>query len=187
MFNLSNKESLNFLHKHKPVVAYKRPKNLQDCLTNSALNIPKERSETTKCNRRRCSHCKSIIEGTNFTNTNTNETFELRFSGTCASNDMIYLITCKKCKMQYVGQTHQLLSMRMNSHKFNIRNMDDPNFSTNVAIHFNSDEHSVEDFRCMPIDRVSDKMQRLLKETYWIHKLDTLYPKGLNAKVLYKF
>ena len=81
--------------------------------------------------------------------------------------------------MQYVGQTHQLLSMRMNSHKFNIRNIDDPNFSTNVAIHFNSDEHSVE--------RVSDNMQRLLKETYWIHKLDTFYPKGLNAKVLYKF
>ena len=81
--------------------------------------------------------------------------------------------------MQYVGQTHQLLSMRMNSHKFNIRNIDDPNFSTNVAIHFNSDEHSVE--------RVSDNMQRLLKETYWIHKLDTIYPKGLNAKVLYKF
>ena len=89
--------------------------------------------------------------------------------------------------MQYVGQTHQLLSMRMNSHKFNIRNMDDPNFSPNFAIHFNSDEHSVEDFRFMPIDRVSDNMQRLLKETYWIHKLDTLYPKGLNAKVLYKF
>ena len=89
--------------------------------------------------------------------------------------------------MQYVGQTHQLLSMRMNSHKFNIRNMDDPNFSSNVAIHFSSDEHSVEDFRFMPIDRVSDNMQRLLRETYWIHMLDTLYPKGLNAKVLYKF
>ena len=24
------------------------------------------------------------------------------------------------------------------------------------------------------------------KETYWVHKLDILYPKGLNAKVLYK-
>ena len=47
LFNLSNKESLNFLHKHKPVVAYKRAKTLQDCLTNSALSIPKERSETT--------------------------------------------------------------------------------------------------------------------------------------------
>ena len=53
----------------------------------------------------------------------------------------------------------------MNSHEFNIRNMDDPNFSTNVAIHFNSDGHSVEDFRFMPIDQVSDNMQRLLIKT----------------------
>ena len=45
-------------------------------------------------------------------------------------------------------------------------------------------EHLIEDF--MPIDFVSDNMDRLLKETFWIHKLDTLYPKGLNAKVLYK-
>ena len=96
------------------------------------------------------------------------------------------MITCKKCKKQYIGQTHQLVSNRMNSHKFDIRNMSDPSFSTNVAIHFNSNGHSIEDFSFMPIDYVSNNMNRLLKETYWIHKLDTLYPKGLNAKVLYK-
>ena len=74
----------------------------------------------------------------------------------------------------------------MNSHKFNIRNMGDPSFSTNVAIHFNSNEQSMEDFSFMPIDYVSNNINRLLKETYWIHKLDNLHPKGLNAKVLYK-
>ena len=74
----------------------------------------------------------------------------------------------------------------MNSHKFDIRNMSDPSFSTHVAIHFNSNGHSIEDFSFMPIDDVSNNINRLLKETYWIHKLDTLYPKGLNAKVLYK-
>ena len=58
--------------------------------------------------------------------------------------------------------------------------------STNVVIHLNSDEHSIEDFSFMPIDYVSDNMDRLLKATFCIHKLDTLYPKGLNAKVLYK-
>ena len=88
--------------------------------------------------------------------------------------------------MQYIGQTHQLVSNRMKSHKFDIRNMSDPSFSTNVAIHFNPNEHSIEDFSFMPIDNVSNNMKRLLKEGYWIHKLHTLYPRGLNAKVLYK-
>ena len=85
------------------------------------------------------------------------------------------MITCKKCKtkqQQYIGQTHQLVSNRMNSHKFDIRNMSDPSLSTNVAIHFNSKGHSIEDFSFMPIDYVSNNMNRLLKETYWIHKLD---------------
>ena len=182
LFNLSSKESLNFLHKHKPVVAFKRAKNLQNCLTHSILNKPNESSQSTKCNRRRCTNCSSIIERTNFTSTNTDETFNLHFSGNCTSKDVIYLITCKKCKMQYNGQTHQLLSNCMNSHKFNIRNMGDPSFSTNVPIHFNSNDHSMEDFSFMSIDYVSNNMNRIFKETYWIHKLDTLHPKGLNAK-----
>ena len=51
--------------------------------------------------------------------------------------------------------------------------------------HFNSDSHSIADFSFLPIDVVNDEMTRLCKETYWIHKLDTLYPKGMNSKLLY--
>ena len=59
------------------------------------------------------------------------------------------MITCKMCKKQYFGQTHQLVPNRMNSNKFDIRNMSDPSFSTNVVIHLNSDEHSIEDISFM--------------------------------------
>ena len=41
------------------------------------------------------------------------------------------------------------------------------------------------DFRFVPIDMVNNEMDRLCKETYWIHKLDTLHPKGMNSKLLY--
>ena len=62
------------------------------------------------------------------------------------------MITCKKSKMQYHRQTHQWVPNRMNSHTFDIRNMSDPSFSRNVAIHFNSNEHSIEDlFFCQLI------------------------------------
>ena len=151
LVNLSSKESLNFLHKHKPVIAFKRAKNLQDCLTHSMLNKPNESSQSTKCNRRRCKHCSSIIKSTQFTSKNTDQTFDLHFSGNCTSKDVIFMITCKRCKMQYIGQTHQLVSNRMKSHKFDIRNMSDPSFSTNVAIHFNSDEHSIDFLLCQLI------------------------------------
>ena len=88
---------------------------------------------------------------------------------------------------QYVGQTNQQVSKRMNSHRHDIKNYDDscPNYSSNVAVHFNTKNHSIDDFSFMPIDVVHDSMKRLCKETFWIHKLKTLYPDGMNAKVIY--
>ena len=73
----------------------------------------------------------------------------------------------------------------MNSHKFDITNFKDPDFSTHVATHFNAEDHSFSDFSFMPIDIVPDDMERLLKETYWIHKLGTKFPSGLNTKLIY--
>ena len=111
--------------------------------------------------------------------------FNLRFSTDCTSQNVIYLIECKRCKMQYVGQTNQQVSKRMNSHRFNINNYDSQGYASNVASHFNLDSHSIADFSFLPIDVVSNEMTRLCKETYWIHKLDTLHPKGMNSKLLY--
>ena len=54
----------------------------------------------------------------------------------CASTDVIYLITCKKCKAQYLGQTHQKCANRINSQKYNIAHF--PDTLTNVSDHFNS-------------------------------------------------
>ena len=159
---------------------------IQDSLTHSSLNKQIVNGRTNKCERCRCTHCKSIVESNTFASTNTGGIFKLLFGENCTSSDVIYLITCKKCQVQYVGQTHQLVPKRMNSHKFDIRSICDPSFSSNVAIHFNSAEHSMDDFSFMPIDVVHNNMDRLLKETYWIHRLDTLCPNGLNAKSLYK-
>ena len=80
----------------------------------------------------------------------------------------------------------QQVSSRMNSHtRFDINSFVSTDFSTNVAIHFNDINHSYTDFSFMPIDSVNNKMDRLLKETYWMHKLGTVYPQGLNSKTLY--
>ena len=68
---------------------------------------------------------------------------------------------------------------RMNSHRFDINNYDDQGYATNVTLDFNSDSHSLDDFRFVPIDIVNSMMDRLCKETYWIH------PKGMNSKLLY--
>ena len=89
--------------------------------------------------------------------------------------------------MQYVGQTNQQVSKRMNSHRFDINNFDSQGYASNIALHINSYPHSIADFSFLPIDVVKDEMTRLCKETYWIHKLDTLHPKGMNSKLCTMF
>ena len=73
----------------------------------------------------------------------------------------------------------------MNSHRFDFNNLTHPAFSTLVASHFNLENHSLQDFSFMPIDAVQNDIDRLCKETVWVHKLKTLDPHGMNSKILF--
>ena len=53
-------------------------------------------------------------ESTEFVCSNTNEAFLLKYDFDCTSENVIYLITCKKCHAQYVGQTHQKKGFKEN-------------------------------------------------------------------------
>ncbi|XP_053377373.1 uncharacterized protein LOC123529459 [Mercenaria mercenaria] len=183
LFELSEKSSVRILVKCKPIIAYKRPTNLSDILVHSSLMSSDVNGGVLKCNRTRCSHCANITESVQFTSSQTLKTYDVKENLNCMSENVIYLITCKKCKLQYVGQTHQKCSQRMNSHKFDIRHF--PDTPTNVSEHFNSENHSVSDFSFMPIDLVKNDWFRLLKETRWIHTLNTAWPHGMNAKILF--
>ena len=172
LLQLSKKASVDSVHDYKPILAFRRPKNLRDYLVRSSFADRTHHFSQT-CDRRRCSNCKNIITADVFTSNRTQESFKMRYSTNCTSQNVIYLIECKR----------QQVSKRMNS--FDINTYDGQSYATNVALHFNSDSHSLNDFRFLPIDVVKNEMDRLCKLTYWIHKLDTLPPKGMNSKLLY--
>ena len=132
--------------------------------------------------RPRCSHCSSIIESNSLFSTTASASFSIRENFTCASSE-VNLITCKKCKIQCVGQTQQKCSQGMNKHKFDIKHF--PDIITTDSDHFNSPRHSIKDFSFMPIDKVTGNWKRLMKETSWMHRLGTVCPVGLNSKIMY--
>ena len=184
---MSKKPAYKYVYQNfKPTVAFRRPKNLRDYLTRSDFAVAEgDRYFSKSCNSSRCSHCNNIDNACEFTSSNTGETFTLRQNVNCKTSHVIYLITCKRCKAQYVGQTKQPVSKRMNSHRFDIRSFMDPSWSTYVATHFNSNNHDLTDFSFMPIDMKINDNDRLCKETFWVHKLKTMHPDGLNSKVLF--
>ena len=53
-----------------------------------------------------------------------------------------------------------------------------------VANHFYSDGHTVEDFSVVGIEKVyGEDTYRKVRESFWIKKLRTLAPEGINRQI----
>jgi hypothetical protein len=130
------------------------------------------------CEKNKCQTCKIITDNTSFISTTYNKTFNIKTDCNCSTKDFIYLITCKLCKIQYVGESGQNLRDRMNNHKSTIRT----NKKTAIAIHFNSPNHSIDQLSVTPIEVLTNNsiFHRRTREYYWQLRLGTIFPKGLN-------
>ena len=116
--------------------------------------------------------------------TNTNFLLYHRDHFTCKSKNVIYLITCSTCTIQYVGLTQQHLHERINGHRASVK------AGKNLYIyqHFNQEGHSFEDATIQIIDCVSSSSNNLKHdlhelEIFWISTLCTAYPLGLNDNI----
>lgn len=131
-----------------------------------------------KCNRPRCLCCSHIIVGSSFSASNSKSVHYVDRDYDCCSSNILYLITCRRCKAQYVGQTSQQLKDRLNNHRSDIRLHKD----TAIGIHFNEPVHEIADLCIMPIRDVSDipVIERYKIENCYMELLRTKYPYGLN-------
>ena len=119
-----------------------------------------------------------------FKSSRTEKTYPLRHNFTCTSKNVIYLITCTKCKKQYVGLTTQQLNTRINHHRTNIFNR----VQTYISNHFNFPDHSITNLTVQIIDKPQDdpnsffELQRL--ERHWIITLKRVQPFGLKLMLV---
>ena len=96
---------------------------------------------------------------------------------------VIYLATCKKCRVQYVGSTSNEFKVRFRNHK---SAMLTNKTTCELALHFNRVEHRMSDF--IVIEKVVNESEdhndrRLLtREAFWCSQLCSLHPHGLNKR-----
>ena len=131
----------------------------------------------TTCGGSKCGCCNYIISDTKIELKHTK--FDCIGNLNCDSANIIYVITCTKCTMGYVGETGNTLRTRLHQHLSDIR-LQKP---TAVAEHFNTAGHSLEHFRVMPIEQIPSDQEvhfRKQQESKWIDRLQTLKPLGLN-------
>ena len=112
----------------------------------------------------------------------------------CASCNVVYLMTCTVCGLQYVGETMRAAGVRWGEHLAKIRKGDKGQL---VYSHFNCDDAH----RSVPLEKrvrfqivekvkVGDltsrdqiRRRRMDRELYWMSVLGTVFPLGLNDKV----
>ena len=155
-------------------VTYSRSPNLKDILVRANLTYtptPRICQPCYKTHCRTCVHINSNIAVTNQQNTS----FPIRGNFNCQSFNIVYIMTCEICNIQYVGETSNTLNTRCRGHESAIRNEKDHL----VAQHFNSYNHSWHDYNITAVDKESDKNRRLRLEEPWMQLMDTLWQKAL--------
>ena len=81
----------------------------------------------------------------------------------CHWKKLIFLIECKRCHLQYIGENKPQLSERFGKHQVG---------------------HSINDVRLMPIELIRSKRDLVRKawEAHLINKAKTLHPFGINRR-----
>ena len=90
-------------------MSYRRPKNLHDLIVRAKLpsDAPVETNVigSHPCLSSRCKNCKNMTQTSTFISNTTKQTFKIRENITCTTINVIYLIECTFCGIQYLGET----------------------------------------------------------------------------------
>ena len=171
------------IFKELPVLAFRKPKSLKDILVRADIS-PRSayNGQCKKCDSRRCMTCKNIQCTQKFSSTHTGEKFIIYCNANCKTENIIYLLECAICGLQYIGETKQQLSKRLNGHR------SDENCKPDLPLsrHLRSTGHhdSFGKLKVTIIDHNPkwDDKSRQERESFWIRKLKTLSPNGINEK-----
>ena len=174
--------------KDPPLLAYRRPRNLLVTLVHAKIKTPKPSPSSppkiTRCNDGRCEKCKLIAHNTTSYTFQTLQTRTIHQDLCCSSDNLIYMINCKRClktdttlPSQYIGQTGRILRERFGEHRRGIQN----NTDESVPIHFNLPHHTLDDVELIPVLKVinSRDSYRYTMEQHFISAARTL-KNGIN-------
>ncbi|XP_056376037.1 uncharacterized protein LOC130273370 isoform X1 [Hyla sarda] len=208
-FSREHKHIKDILHKHwpivmndpflrdtlpqKPGVTFRRGKTLRNIIAPSRLKThnhqPVNFLTTTgayRCGHNRCKCCANLHHrAKTFTSKITGETFQIKTLLNCSSQYVVYLLDCQ-CGLQYVGRTIRCLRERITKHRNNATN----GFLLHSVSRHITEQHG-QNFNVIsitPIESISRDIPHRFntlrkRENYWIYKLQTLVPTGLNEMI----
>ena len=189
--------------KHLPVVAFRRCPNLRDLLVLAKLpsNSTNPNSQlpcgSFRCGKN-CATCPYISDGlTSYNFFSTGETRTIKSNLTCDTKNLIYMIQCNRCNLQYIGETKRRLKDRFNEHcrKPQLNTTAEhqalsTTMNTTAAEHFlSSPNHTANNMQLIPIEKIFSNRDsiRKAKEAFFNFKRQntcTSWPQHSRRNIL---
>lgn len=152
--------------------------------SNNNMNtiVPLTNTQTgsmTTCNNRnnKCGIHDQICQTHHITSHSNTNKFKIIGHMECSSKNIIYMIECSKCHIQYVGQTSCSLQKRASDHKHMVKT----NNTRFLYKHFNTPGHNMTFVGIEKLD-TTDRTLKHNREAHWILTLNTISPQGLNTR-----
>ena len=169
----------------KPMISFRSARKLSSYLVRAKLYPTGRTVGCYKSGGKRFEVCINVNETSTVTSTVTGETYLINHRFDCNERCLVYLLTCNKCKMQYVGQSVDQSRSRWNSYKSYSRRHGQGAtcMQQHLFNHFCISGHCsfLEDVSLTFTDK-TDPSDPLKRENYWRSTLKTMAPFGLNIE-----
>ena len=112
-----------------------------------------------KCKHNRCKTCPNFVESPTFHCSNTEVLYEVQNNLAhidCKSKNIVYLLTCKECNIQYVGETGQSFNIRNNSHRSSTVHSQRHTGCPIIHEHFTEGQCKGREYWCHIIEKIPD-------------------------------
>lgn len=183
-----------------PQVTFRRARTMKNILAPSKLKTKisgplgdirtyfDDRVGVYRCKKRGCLTCQFITHGKTSLQDSSGNTFHIKQFITCSTDFVIYILKCS-CNLLYVGRTIRPMRKRIGEHRRFITKGD---VEHSVPRHFlskhNKDTKNLEvmAIEAIPKGTLTDNERFSLlckRETFWIFKLGSLTPGGLNEEL----
>ena len=148
-----------------------------------------------KCQNKRCKTC-PMVSTSPYIESNISKKVYLAINSSslkvsCRSQNVIYSLSCNHCNQQYLCETTTQLSLRMNTHRTSVagcelvirykKNCESNVFTLQILEKLKGDGYGDDN---KPDPTVTKLRQD--REDFWIKRLRTVYPYGINHKAFDK-
>ena len=141
----------------------------------------------------KCTYCPKLKKLEQVTSFNSKRIFKCqglppKHKITCELSNVIYIINCNQCGLQYIGETKRPIRNRMYEHYSSVQKFIAEK-STPVSRHFTQKNHSVRNMEFCILQWMGDPTspnattRRRRQELYFIWAFPTLHPAGINMFV----